>query len=735
MRPTPSRTRVLTDAELKKRRWKAAGAVVLAVLAAVVIVGGLKLASIARQLPSIDNLADSRSHRLTTIVSSDGVLLATFETHYRRPVALDQISPKLIDATLATEDARFYSHSAVDLRGIARAIVHNLGKKNLVGQGGSTITQQLARNLYLTNQKTARRKVEEILLADRIEKRYSKHDILEAYLNTIYYGNGCYGVEAASRAYFHKPASQLELGEAALLAGLPQRPAAYSPLSNPKEALDRRSEVLNRMIAVRKITPDEAKQAESKPVHVYRPRPQSQTNWKAPYFVAHVISKLRENLGSESIFSGMQVVTTLNWKMQKAAEEALRDGLRSGQGPNTGAIISLDPRTGAVRALVGGADFKRDQFDAATQGIRQPGSSFKPIVYGAAFEAGAINLASTIVDKPLVYPSTPRPWIVHNFDGRYRGTISILDAIRQSINTAAVQVAEQTGTDMVQAFGQQLGITTPMSHDLPLALGASGVHPIDLCSAYSAFANRGARCDPYTVQQIVDAEDKEVYRDNPAGRQHSSFMNAMTVDQINVALREVVLHGTGTAASSIPDAHGKTGTTSSGRDAWFAGYTANLATVIWMAHVEKHSAKTGRTIVRYLPMPGATGGRLCAPLWARFMKAAIPAQARVDKVHGVPAVVIQQPDTETMIAQLKGTPRDESAIDVRAAGQDGAGFVVAEPDMSEEQVPTYFHGDDSQPVTRVVPADSPSTSSDEAETRHDMEEGYRELERRKDGLP
>jgi penicillin-binding protein 1A len=735
------RPRILSRKDRIKRAVAVSAAMVFLALIGVTIFGALKIRSIALHLPPVANLAGTRFHPVTTVVSSDGVLLATFETYYRRPVTLDCISQHLVNATLATEDDRFYRHGGVDLRGIARAVVANISTGNAAGQGGSTITQQLARNLYLSNQKTLRRKIEETLLAGQIEAKYSKHDILEAYLNTIYYGNGCYGAEAASQAYFHKPAYDLALGEAALLAGLPQRPAAFSPVQHLPDALKRRSEVLKRLVATGKISSDDAARANSTPIHVFRPHLQAQSDWKAPYFVAHVLTELRDRFGPEYLYGGARIVTTLNWQMQQAAERSLRQGLSHGAGPNTGALVALDPLTGAIRALVGGADFKKDQFDAATQGIRQPGSAFKPIVYAAAFDANLCNLANTIEDKKLVYHDSPRDWVVHNYDGHYLGPVSVLEAIRQSINTVAVQVAEQTGLSTVQAYGRQLGLSTPMSLDLPLALGASGVRPIELCSAFSAFANGGARYEPYCVQEATVAQCKEIYRDEPTTRLHASFMNSSTVDQINVALREVVLNGTGMAVSAVPDAHGKTGTTSSHRDAWFVGYTGNLAAVVWMGHAEKHRTKDGRVVVNYRSMPGATGGGICAPVWARFMKSALPVQERVNTAHGMSAAVVRQPGKDQLIGQLQaelsqtGIEEAQSQEQVSVDGSAAGGLWAAREPNAQQQ------DDGSMPTVAVnhivkhaMDGGEPPEQRDDADMSDGVQEGYRVSDQQTDKI-
>ena len=741
-----NRPRILSRKERIQRALKMFGAATLVVFAILMAYGVWTLHAIAQKLPPVTSLADTTNNPVTTIVTSDGVLLATFETKYRRPVTLSEISPNLIDATIAIEDARFYKHSGVDMRGVARALLSNMRSGNSTGQGGSTITQQLARNLYLSNEKTFRRKIEEMLLARQIEQRYNKHDILEAYLNTIYYGNGCYGVEAASRAYFHKSARDLSLAEASLLAGLPQRPLSYSPVQHLNAALARRSDVLRRMVVNGKISQVQREQAEKEAIRVFKPRMQSQSDWKAPYVVAHILSQMRDTYGPEFLYSGVKVVTTLNWEMQKAAERALYYSLHSHRGPNTGALISLDPRTGAVRVMVGGADFKADQFDAVYQGIRQPGSAFKPLVYTAAFDANVCNLANTLEDKKLIYQVPPKDWVVHNYDGTYRGTVTVLEALRQSINTIAVQVADQTGPTAVAAYAQRLGITTPMETNLPLALGASGVHPIDLCSAYTAFANGGNRYDPYLIADISDARGSEVFRDDPTKRLHANFLSGSTLEQINVALREVVLNGTGMAAAAIPDAHGKTGTTSSHRDAWFVGYTSNLTTAVWMAHVRKETVHQKDQVVdvtKYLPMPGATGGSLCAPTWARYMKTALSVQKRVDRAHNIAYTYISQPGTAALLAALQPQSSETSVGQAQAQlAQEWAAehrqsailpnYINAEDGSNgSEQARTLWDGQDSS-------SDS-LQSSDREERRleqsddmlRDMDEGYREFERSK----
>lgn len=699
-----SRRKVLATAAL----------VTLSVLAGASLYTLWLVKSISDHLPAVTNLTDLTLNPTTTIVSSDGVVLATFEAQRRRPVPLDQISPTLQQATIATEDSRFYSHQGVDFRGIARAAVSNLRAGNASSQGGSTLTQQLARSLYLSNEKTYRRKIAEILLARRIEARYSKAEILEAYLNTAYYGNGCYGVEAAANTYFGKSAKDLTVSEATLLAGLPQRPLAFALTQHLQAALHRRRAVLDRMVATGRLTREQAQQAAADTPRILHPQETPKTEWKAPYFVNDVLRSLRDKYGSDFLYSGATIVTTLNWKMQRSAEAALRRGLPGGDGPNTGALVAIDPHNGFVRALVGGADFQKDQFDAVTQGVRQPGSAFKPFVYASAFDNNACDLTTSIDDRPLVYHNGGGNWTVHNYDGRYRGTMSVLDGLRESINTVAVQVMEKVGPSSVADYAARMGITTKLDPVLPLALGASGVRPLDLCSAYSAFANSGERYEPALIQSITDSSGRSVFQDDPTLRYHHAVLSPDALDQINVGLREVVLNGTAQAAAPIPDAHGKTGTTSSHRDAWFVGYNRDLAVAVWTAHVRKETrTQQGRTttLARYLPMGTATGGAICAPIWREFMAHALPEQRRIEEALHLASGPIHAPDKQTLLAALIQRTQDASGDSAR----------VQTASSSAVEIPQY--GSVPEPVTAPLSEDERDSSDEvQVETPEDTTE-------------
>ena len=672
--------------------------------------GAWTIYSVAQHLPAITSLTAFDANQATTIVSSDGILLATLRTRDQRPIHLNAMTPLLVRATVAVEDSRFYEHEGVDGRGVMRALAANLRSGNARGQGGSTITQQLVRNLYLTKEKTYRRKIAEMLLARRIESQFSKNDILEAYLNTVYYGSGNYGVEAASRSYFGKAAKNLTLGEAALLAGIPQRPSAFAPTVHLQAALDRRRDVLARLAATGQITPEQQHRADTEHPHILRPHVEGLKSWKAPYVVGDVIAKLREQYGQEFLYSGATIETTINWQMQQIAERTLRQAVQGGSqssaNPNTGALVSLDPRNGYVRALVGGPNFMRDQFDAVTRGIRQPGSAFKPLLYVTAFDAGLCSLISTYKDAPLTYPSGGKDYVVHNFDQGYRGEVTVLDALRHSLNTVAVKICEDAGPGNVATQAAKLGIHTPLEPTLPLALGASGVHPLDLCSAYTTFANNGDRYEPTLISKITTARGRILWQDDASTRLSEHLLKPRTLDEINVALREVVTSGTAQAANVIADAHGKTGTTNSHRDAWFVGYTGELATAIWVAHSRKETQLdngVSAVVTTYAPMEGATGGRLCAPLWAKFMQAALPIQQKVNQLSGLEARTIPAPTTEALTADLRADAKRIAAE--KKAKQDAEGLASTEPGTV---VPANFEPAEngSAPITVTAPDDA-----------------------------
>ncbi len=585
----------------------------------------------SRTLPRAEELAmDVRPPVATTIWSQDGVLLGKLDVENRQPVTLDDMPRNMLNATIAIEDHRFYEHRGVDMQGIARAAVANFTGNRATRQGGSTLTQQLVRNIDafgLTKEKRYSRKLREALIAMRVEQVYTKREILALYLNNIYYGGGAYGVQAAAKTYFGKSAYKLDLSEAALLAGLPQRPSAFSPFEHRSAALKRRDEVLDAMARYGYVSSREAEDAKTEQLKFMPLEKKKDYNFKAPYFVWYVLNDLFRRYGSSYVYSGLRIETTLNWKLQQEAEAQLEHGLQNSQG-NQGALISLDNANGYIRAMVGGRDFHASQYNNVTQGRRQPGSTFKLFDYTAAFNEGKTSLDDTFEDRPIPYPNDHTK-VVHNFGGRYRyGPVSCRTAIQFSINTIAVQAAATVGIAKVIEYAHKMGITTELTPVLPTALGASPVRPLDLCSAYSLIADKGIRVHPMSLVRVLEPDGTVIEEDLP--KSEENFLKPQTIDQMNEAFEGVVTGGSGTKARGdqstgiVEGAHGKTGTTTDSRDAWFAGYTPEMTTVVWVAsvHRDKHGS------VHYEPMDGATGGAVCAPIWHDFMIKALPEERK-----------------------------------------------------------------------------------------------------------
>jgi penicillin-binding protein 1A len=600
----------------------------LLVLLGIVVGGGylvVLLVQVSKLLPSREQIANLKPYVGTRILSQDGVVLATL-THERRELAkMSEFPKQLIDAVVAIEDSQFYQHRGISPRALFRAVWVNL-REGRYAQGGSTITMQLARNAFLTQKKTFHRKIQEALLALQIEQHLTKEQIMETYLNEVYFGSGAYGAKTAARVYFNKPLHKLTLAECALLAGVIRRPSAYSPHENPELALRRRDRVLERMRMLGFINEQEYQEAKREPVRVVPLRRQG-ISFKAPYFVFHVLKQLMEDYGEDQIYrEGLTVETTLNWQMQQAAEQALREGLaKYGRGSATqGAIIAIDPQTGFIRAMVGGVDFRKSQYNATTQGRRQPGSAFKPIVYCAAIDRELLTPDSRIVDAPVSYPSYPKPYRPKNADGRYRGSVTVRQAIAYSINIPAVKTIAMVGPRTVIDYARKLGIQSPLEPNLSLALGSSAVRPIEMAVAYGVFASGGNRCEPVAIVRVRDREG-DIIQENAPEITYGVIpeSTAKTMDDL---LKGPVRMPGGTAyrvLHDFPEARGKTGTTDEGRDAWFVGYTPELVTVVWVAREVEDPVRKQKV---YLPMPRVFGGTVCAPIWKEFMSRAVPLQ-------------------------------------------------------------------------------------------------------------
>ena len=583
------------------------------ILLGIGITAGVSLGMFVGLSKMLPNVVDFEAPEATIIYSSDDVVLGRAYREDRTIVELDEIPNSLINATIAIEDSRFYEHAGVDMRGIGRAVWANV-RGHRLAQGGSTITQQLARNVYLTQRKTLHRKAQEALLAMMIERDFSKEKILELYLNQIYYGSGAFGVQAASKVYFGKSVDQLTLSEAALIAGLPRRPSGYSPHDNLEGALDRRDVVLNRMAQLGYITADQRDKAKADKIEI-SPLRKGRVNYKAPHFVDYVIRQLRERYGEDVVLrGGLRVYTTLNYEMQTAAEKALRESIKKNAKSHRvseGCFVCVEPANGYIRAMVGSVDPK-SEFNRCVQGKgRQPGSAFKLFVYTAALEAG-MKPTDKVLDAAVAYPDgTGKTWRPKNYDNKYHGWVTLRTAVAQSINIPAIKIADNVGVQNVIKYAQLMGVESEIEPYLPLAIGGiKGIYPLEMAGAYATFANGGQYVRPMSVVKVTNSRGDVIDEPVPEGRRVVSEKTAKYMDEM---LRAVVSGGTGTRARQTKDARGKTGTTNDDRDAWWCGYVpGKLAAVCWIGNDN------------YSPMRRAWGGLICAPIWSEFMSKAIP---------------------------------------------------------------------------------------------------------------
>lgn len=569
----------------------------------VVVLGGL-VAWYAYDLPNLDDLYIIERRSSLTLKAADGMVLATYGDLYGEHQPLKALPPALPQALIATEDRRFYSHFGVDPIGLLRATYANMRAGHVV-QGGSTITQQLAKNVFLDRDRTLKRKVQELLLAFWLEKHFSKDQILEMYLNRVYFGAGAYGVEAAAQRYFDKPAAKLSLNECAMLIGLLKAPSKLAPTGNIKSAQARADQVLLNMADAGFITDAQARAAIAQPARLARSRiPLPSARYFADWVVDEVYQLVGRNHGD------LTVVTTLDSRAQGEAEHAVdrvmdRDGDKFDAGQ--AALVSLTP-DGAVRAMIGGRDYLESPFNRATLAHRQPGSAFKQIVYLTAVESG-IRPDDDFVDGPISIGN----WRPRNYDGQYHGTMTMREAVARSINTVAVQVSEKVGRDRVIETARRLGITSDLKPQPALALGAFEVGVLELTGAYAAFANGGYAIQPYGVLEIRDGQGNLLYQRTGDGR-IARMINDDALGEINDLLRAVTETGTGRAARIDRPSAGKTGTTSDYRDAWYIGYTPDLVTGVWVGNDDN------------TPMKKVTGSGLPAQIWHDFMATTLKGQ-------------------------------------------------------------------------------------------------------------
>ncbi|MDB5429388.1 MAG: penicillin-binding protein [Caulobacter sp.] len=586
----------------------------------------------ARDLPDTSKLYDVSRQPSISYLDRSGAVVAVRGSQYAPPVDLDKLPAYVPKAFLAIEDRRFYWHFGFDPIGMSRAMVKNVMAGHIVA-GGSTITQQLARNLFLTADQNWRRKIQELILAVWLEVKFSKKEILSLYLNRVYFGGGAYGIEAASQRYFNKPASQLTVGESALLAGMMKGPSRYSPVSASQRAARRATVVLDEMVKTHAITQEQRAEAVKAPVRVST----TLANQRAQYFVDWVDAQVRSLVGEPT--EDLVVETTLDLPIQAAAESAIHAGVagHKGQGVQQAALVAMDGE-GRILAYVGGADYQESQFDRATAARRQAGSSFKPFVYLTAMEAGR-NPNMVVVDEPLRIGN----WEPKNYTNKYLGPITLQTALAQSINTVAARLANEVGTANVASTARRLGITSKIQLDPSMALGAVEVSPMEMAQAYDAFSNGGFAARGYGIVRIRTSSGKVLYDHGVGGAQRAAVIGSPSLQYMNQMMRQVVTAGTGTKARvGAYDIAGKTGTTSDYKDAWFVGYTGGFVAAVWVG-------KDDNT-----PMRKVTGGGAPAEIWHNFMASALP---RI-RTQPIPGGIIAPPDAppqQDPIGNILGT--------------------------------------------------------------------------------
>jgi penicillin-binding protein 1A len=586
-----------------------------------------------KELPSIAALKDYRPSIATRVYADNNELIDEFFLEDRKVIKMTDLPKFVIQAFVSAEDARFYQHSGFDLQSMTRAFFKNIEAGRIV-QGGSTITQQVAKALYLSPERSYMRKIKEAVLAYKIDKYLTKDEIMNLYLNHIYLGHGAYGIEAASQAFFGKSARHLTLPEASLLAGLPKAPSSYSPFLHLDKARQRQAYVLDRMVEDEYITYEQKEEALAVPMKFRSVRPKEKI---APYFIENIRRYIQEKYGSDVLYKeGLEVYTTLNINMQKAARDAVEKGLLELEARETyekgqvqGALICMDAGTGAIRAMVGGRDFKKSEFNRATQSRRQPGSAFKPFIYTAAFDKG-MTPSTKFVDEPIEYPDRSQPdgyWRPQNFDRKYNGPTTLRQALVQSRNVITIKLLEEIGVDYAAGYAANMGISSPLSRNLSMALGTSGVTLQEMVRGFGVLANQGKRAVPFMIKKIIDRTGHTFEENQPKVEQVIDPRIAFVTAHV---MQDVVESGTGRRVKSIgrPVA-GKTGTTDDMRDAWFIGFTPSLIAGVWVGFDQERSL--GRQ---------EQGGRAAAPIWLYFMEKAL---------QGTPVETFPVPDGIVLI--------------------------------------------------------------------------------------
>lgn len=546
-------------------------------------------------MPDIEKAINRTRQPSTMIIAENGNEIQSFGNVYSEVVPLDELPPYVPDAVVATEDRRFYSHFGFDIISFTRAMVVNLWHRRYV-QGGSTISQQVAKNLFLTPNKTIKRKVQELLLAFWLEYRLTKEQILTLYLNRVYLGAGTYGIEAASQKYFQKSSRDLNLLEAAIIAGMLKAPSRYNPIASEEKARDRAEVVLDNMVKNDKITDEQRKNALKMKIG-------AETSYKVEggrYFADWVYSEVNDYIGERD--SDIYVATTLDQALQERSEKVLKEIISANKWRNVtqGAVVVID-KWGAVKAMVGGVDYYKSQFNRATQALRQPGSSFKPFVYVTAIENG-YSPDDIIYDVPI----NIKGWKPENIDKKYYGEVSLRTALAKSLNLATINLSEQVGRSKIIKTAKRMGITTPIENTPSLALGSFEVKVIDMAVAYASIANGGYAVWPYAIQEIYSNDGYQLYmreQDEP-----NRILIDYAAEEMQEMLENVITNGTGKRARLPFFVAGKTGTSQDNRDAWFVGFTDKYVAAVWVGNDDNS------------PMKGVSGSNIPAQIWQKIMQ-------------------------------------------------------------------------------------------------------------------
>lgn len=621
-----------------------------------VIIAGLMFGYIFAAYQSLPEVGNNMRPAVSSqVFDSQGKLITTLHSDQNRlPIDINKVPKNLQNAFIAAEDNRFYDHIGVDPIGILRAVVTNLTNRG-IAQGGSTITQQLAKNAFLSQDQTLKRKIQEAILALELERKYSKKEILEMYMNQIYFGRGAYGIQTAAHTYFGKDVGDLTLAECAMIAGLPKSPNYYS--SSVNEATARKNVVVGQMEKYGYITPSQAEEAKKSSLDI-KQKSTSNTTDETAYFIDYVTQEIAQKYGDDALYKdGLKIYTTLDTDKQHAAVQAMRhlpethtddQGLTQPQG----AIISIDPKTGHILAMVGGRG--QDSFNRASMAVRQSGSAFKPFVYMTAMEHD-MTPDTIMEDKKVEYGG----WSPHNADNSYQGRMPLWKALALSVNTVAVQLADKVGPSNVIANAKKLGITTLVEDGSPnddnlasVALGGltKGVTPLEMAAAYGAFANKGVYIKPTAIVKILD-RNGNVLEDNSSDVQKTQVMSEKTAYEMTSMLEGVIARGTGTAASIGRPAAGKTGTTDDNHDAWFIGYTPDIVTAVWVGD-DTGSQSLGEIY----------GSTVPAQIWHDYMASAVSGTSAddFDVPAGMGKAYYEEPKEEVK-SDKKNDKKEESA--------------------------------------------------------------------------